>query len=293
VITRVVAFDEIDSTNAEARRRAEKGETGPLWLTAGVQTAGRGRRGRVWETASGNLAATYLFTTSKPPAEAAQVSFVAALVAHDLAFHCAGADPLPLARGESLPPEGEDGLGADSTFASSSPSGGSDSRQRAVGGLHRPPSITLKWPNDLLIDGRKAGGILVESGQGAAGLWVAVGIGINLAVAPEPAPDAAIVPTSFRVEGVEPPTLIDALSILDAAFQHWLTVWDTHGFSAIAAAWTHRAHGLGQICTARLPAETVIGTAEGLDPDGALRLRLDDGTVRRITAGDVFFSGAA
>ena len=293
MITPVVAFDEIDSTNAEARRRAEAGETGPLWLTAGVQTAGRGRRGRVWETVTGNLAATFLFTTRKPPAEAAQVSFVAALAAWELAFRCGGVDPLPLARGESLPPEGEDGFSADATLPSSSPSGGSDSRQRAEGGQRTSPTITLKWPNDLLIDGRKAGGILVESGQAAAGLWVAVGIGINLTVAPEPAPDAAIVPTSFRAEGIEPPAPLDALASLDRAFRDWLSVWDTQGFPAIAAAWTARAHGLGQACTARLPAETVVGTAEGLDPDGALRLRLANGIIRRVTAGDVFFSGAS
>jgi BirA family biotin operon repressor/biotin-[acetyl-CoA-carboxylase] ligase len=251
VTTPVVVFDEIDSTNAEARRRAEAGETGPLWFTAGVQTAGRGRRGRVWETVTGNLAASYLFTTLKPPSEAAQVSFVAALAAWELADRLGAADTLP-----------------------------------------SPPSITVKWPNDLLINGRKASGILVESGQRADGLWVAVGIGINLAVAPEPAPDAAIVPTSFSAEGLEPPLPLDALSMLDRAFRDWLAVWNTDGFPAIAVAWTERAHGLGQSCTARLPAETVVGTAEGLDSDGALRLRLGDGTVRRITAGDVFFPGA-
>jgi BirA family biotin operon repressor/biotin-[acetyl-CoA-carboxylase] ligase len=252
VITPVVVFDEIDSTNAEARRRAEAGETGPLWFTAGVQTAGRGRRGRVWETVTGNLAATYLFTTRKPPAEAAQVSFVAALAAWDLAS-------------SSLPPKGREDYS---------------------------PTITLKWPNDLLINARKAGGILVESGQSVAGLWVAVGLGINLTIAPEPAPDAAIVPTSFRAEGIEPPPPLDALAVLDRAFRSWLDVWSSDGFPAIAAAWTARAHGLGQACAARLPAETVLGTAEGLDPDGALRLRLANGTIRRITAGDVFFTGA-
>ena len=147
----------------------------------------------------------------------------------------------------------------------------------------------MKWPNDLLLNGRKAGGILVESGRTARGLWVAVGIGINLKLAPDKAPDAAITPTSFRGEGVEPPTPSDALTRLDQALLHWLGVWTADGFPAIAAAWTERAHGLGQTCTARLPAETVVGVAEGLDGDGALRLRLPDGTVRRITAGDVFF----
>jgi BirA family biotin operon repressor/biotin-[acetyl-CoA-carboxylase] ligase len=61
------------------------------------------------------------------------------------------------------------------------------------------------------------------------------------------------------------------------------------GFPPIAAAWTERAHGIGERCLARLPSETLEGIAEGLDADGALRLRTPDGAVRRITAGDVFF----
>ena len=54
----ILVLEEIDSTNAEARRKAEASETGPLWITAARQTAGRGRRGRAWETGAGNLAAT-------------------------------------------------------------------------------------------------------------------------------------------------------------------------------------------------------------------------------------------
>ncbi len=245
--TPVVVFDEIDSTNAEARRRAEAGERGPLWITAARQTAGRGRRGRSWETERGNLAATYLFTTTKPAGEAAQVSFVAALAVHELATAIFPSDP---------------------------------AEQR---------NVTLKWPNDLLLNGRKASGILVESGTTKGQLWVAVGIGVNLVVAPEAAPDAAILPTSFRAEGCFAPPPREALEILDSAFRNWLAVWDEGGFPTIADAWRERAHGLGQACTARLAAESVIGVAEGLDGDGALRLRLADGTLRRITAGDVFF----
>ena len=293
MITPIVVFDEIDSTNAEARRRAEAGEAGPIWLTAAVQTAGRGRRGRVWETVTGNLAATYLFTTRKPPADAAQVSFVAALAAWELASTSLPRSGEGRDEARRSPGWGSQGSseisGVDPT---SPPPALRDSTLPIKGREDLAPSITVKWPNDLLINGRKASGILVESGQRADGLWVAVGIGINLTVAPEAAPDAAIVPTSFRAEGLEPPPPLEALSILDRAFRDWLTVWNNDGFPAIAAAWTIRAHGLGQSCTARLPNETVVGTAEGLDPDGALRLRLTDGAVRRITAGDVFFSGA-
>src|SRR5579862_4970989 len=79
-------FDELDSTNAEARRLAEAGESGPLWIAARRQTQGRGRRGRAWETAQGNLAATLLVSPDAPLAEAAQLSFVAAFAVRDMAL---------------------------------------------------------------------------------------------------------------------------------------------------------------------------------------------------------------
>jgi BirA family biotin operon repressor/biotin-[acetyl-CoA-carboxylase] ligase len=237
----IEALDEIDSTNAEARRRAETGEAGPLWITARVQTAGRGRRGRSWETGYGNLAATYLVRTGKPPGEAAQVSFVAALAVADLA---AAYVPASL--------------------------------------------VTLKWPNDPLIAGRKAAGILVESGpHPAGGLWLAVGCGVNLATPPE----AADRPATAFAEHIDaaPPKPAEALQVLAGSFERWRSLWERAGFPPIAQAWTAKAHGLGQPCTARLPNESIAGIAEGLDPDGALRLRTTAGAIRRITAGDVFF----
>ena len=239
----IESYLELDSTNAEARRRAEAGEVGPVWISAGVQTAGRGRRGRAWSTEPGNLAATLLTQTDRPPAEAAQLSFVAALAACDLADTCLG-----------------------------------------------PGAARLKWPNDVLVYGRKAVGILVESGARADGrLWLAVGIGVNLKHAPQDVdrPAAAFVD---HMAG-PPPDPLAALDVLALAFERWRSLWATQGFAPIAAGWSERAAGIGERCEARLPNRTVVGVAEGLDPDGALRLRLDDGTLERITAGDVFFGG--
>jgi BirA family biotin operon repressor/biotin-[acetyl-CoA-carboxylase] ligase len=237
----IVALEEVDSTNAEARRRVEVGEAGPLWITAGRQSAGRGRRGRAWETGSGNLAATYLFTTALRPAEAAQVSFVAALAVADLA----------------------------SAFVPAS-------------------IVSLKWPNDLMLAGRKGAGILVESGAAPGEpLWVAVGIGVNLATAPE-APERPATTFASHMRAPPPAPLV-ALEVLAEALERWRQKWERAGFEPIAEAWTQRAHGIGEHCVARLSDETVEGIAEGLDGDGALRLRTASGEVRRITAGDVFF----
>jgi BirA family biotin operon repressor/biotin-[acetyl-CoA-carboxylase] ligase len=239
----IETYPELDSTNAEARRRAEAGDTGPVWITATRQTAGRGRRGRGWSTGAGNLAATLLTTTDLPPAEAAQFSFVAALAAADLAETCLG-----------------------------------------------PGAAQLKWPNDVLVFGGKAVGILVESGARPDGrLWLAVGLGVNLAHAPTDVDRPA---TAFAEHmAAPPPSPAEALEVLALRFEVWRRLWAAKGFPPIATAWTARAHGLGARCEARLPNRTVVGLAEGLDPDGALRLRLDDGAIERITAGDVFFGG--
>ena len=235
-----VILDETDSTNAEARRRAMAGERGPLWIAARRQTAGRGRRGRSWDGGEGNLYATLLLTTDRPAAEAAQLSFVAALAVSDLA--------------------------------------------RAY---VDPAKVRVKWPNDLMIGDAKAAGILLESGPTAEGdLWVAVGIGVNLADAPDNVerPAARLADHAARV-----PDVAEALQGLAFAFSEWQAVWEARGFAAIAEAWTNRAYRLGEPAQARLANETVSGVAEGLDADGALSLRLNDGTVRKISAGDVFF----
>lgn len=76
-------FTSIDSTNLEARRLAERGEAGPLWLWADEQTGGRGRLGRGWVSEPGNLYATFLFAIAAGPQVAPQVSFAAALAVHD------------------------------------------------------------------------------------------------------------------------------------------------------------------------------------------------------------------
>ena len=80
---RLLTYDEIDSTNAEALRLMRQGERGPLWISAQRQSAGRGRRGRKWVSVPGNLHASLLLTEPGPPEHWPQLSFVAALAVHD------------------------------------------------------------------------------------------------------------------------------------------------------------------------------------------------------------------
>jgi BirA family transcriptional regulator, biotin operon repressor / biotin---[acetyl-CoA-carboxylase] ligase len=82
---RVLHFERIDSTNAEARRLSETGESGPLWIWSDEQTMGRGRLGRTWVSEPGNLYVSHLFQTAAPVEAAAQISFVAAIAVHHVA----------------------------------------------------------------------------------------------------------------------------------------------------------------------------------------------------------------
>lgn len=244
----ILRLDEVDSTNAEARRLAEAGRLAPVWITARRQTAGRGRRGRAWSSETGNLAATLLAVTRRPPAEAAQVTFVAALAAHDL-----------------------------------------------VAAFVDPDRVRIKWPNDVMVDGKKACGILLESGaHPAGGLWLAVGVGVNLAHAPDDVERPAVaVAQTLRADLAYAPPPEAALAVLAEAFDAWWDRWERYGFAPIRDAWAARAQGLGGPAVARLGHEAVEGTAEGLADDGSLRLRLADGTLRLISAGDVFFGEGA
>jgi BirA family biotin operon repressor/biotin-[acetyl-CoA-carboxylase] ligase len=148
--------------------------------------------------------------------------------------------------------------------------------------------IRYKWPNDVLLDGRKAAGILLEAVTGSGGgiSWLSIGIGINLAQYPQ---DAAWPATSLAAAGVEAPDPHAALEVLAARFADWLSRWRNEGFSPVKAAWLARAARMGEAIEVRLDKETLPGIFTALDESGALVLTLADGTVRLISAGDVFF----
>jgi BirA family biotin operon repressor/biotin-[acetyl-CoA-carboxylase] ligase len=231
-----IQHEALDSTNSEARRLAQAGEPGPVWITAARQSAGRGRRGRMWEAGQGNLAATLLLRPQAPASVIGQLSFAAALATAEMAAHFA---------------------------------------HYAV--------ITVKWPNDVLADGRKLAGILLEgnSNQG----WLAIGIGVNLVSFPRGTEFPA---TSLAELGIAAPSSSEALTVLAARVAHWYDVWMSQGFESVRTAWLARAQQLGAPIRARLPNETREGVFEGIDAAGALLLN-EQGRVRAIAAGEVFF----
>lgn len=233
-------LDVVDSTNEEARRMAAAGQRGPIWIRADRQTAGRGRRGRSWETPAGNLAATLLISPGKPASDCAQLSFAAAIAAQETVF-------------SFLPDAG----------------------------------VRVKWPNDVLANGKKIAGILLESAStGVVPEWLAIGVGINLAHHPEGTEFPA---TSLAALGAIAPAPALALTHLAASFAKWYEIWCAGGFSPLRDAWLARAAGLGARIRARLPDGDCWGIFEGIDQAGALVLREGQGKTRRIAAGEVFF----
>ena len=157
---------------------------------------------------------------------------------------------------------------------------------------YAPPSlVTIRWPNDVILAGEKVAGILVESGAHVAGgLWLAVGIGVNLAHAPSGVERPATALARHLSAGVAAPPFVEVgVRELAETFAVWMDRWETLGFQPVLDAWIARTPGLDGPAVARLGHETVEGRAEGVAPDGALRLRLPDGGLRLISAGDVFF----
>jgi len=146
--------------------------------------------------------------------------------------------------------------------------------------------LTLKWPNDVLCDGRKLAGILIEGDMiERRTLAVAIGMGVNCRLHPAQTNYPATDLTAVGVD-VAPESLFWALS---AAMVHRLAQWDRgDGFAAIRADWLERAAGIGGEVRVRLPDCELTGRSEALDAAGHLLLRLPDGALRAITAGDVF-----
>ena len=150
--------------------------------------------------------------------------------------------------------------------------------------LAQPRDLQLKWPNDVLLRGDKFCGILLER----EGHHAVVGIGVNLAAAPQ-VPDRTV--RSLADEGPAP---LQAAFATELAFRfdQELARWRQFGLGPTLVRWLAAAHPAGTPLTVHDPAgERIAGTFEGLDPDGALRLRLADGSARVIHAGDVTLEG--
>src|SRR6516225_5512342 len=150
----------------------------------------------------------------------------------------------------------------------------------------RPDGFSYKWPNDVLLRGRKLAGILLETelGEGEAPKFVVVGVGINLVSSPR---DTEFPATSMAEEDLGIVSPSGAIEGFASHFQAWEGCWRQEGFATIRAAWRARAIALGEPIRVRLEPATLHGRFIDIDQQGALLLE-NAGELRRVTAGEIF-----
>ena len=256
---RLHGYDSIGSTSTEAARAATSGDAGDVWFCALQQTEGRGRRGRAWQTAHGNLAASLLVVPDCDPSVSATLGFVAGVAMNRA---------LSLLLPDAVVKQGIDGA-----------DGQNGSR------------IALKWPNDVLADGAKLSGILLEAQKRPdGGLAVVIGMGVNVVAAPEGLPYPA---TSLRALGYD----ISAETVFAALSDAWvdtIEVWNSgRGIADILSLWREAAAGIGAEVAVQREGEVVRGVFETIDEAGRLIVRANDNRRIAITAGDVHFGATA
>ena len=255
---RLYGFDAVGSTSSEAADAARAGDVGDVWFAALQQTAGRGRRGRLWETPHGNLAASLLVVPAADPATAATLGFVAGVALHDALRRTAPG----IAAQTGI--DGATGQGA---------------------------RIALKWPNDILADGAKLAGILLEAIKRPDGSHaVVIGFGVNVVAAPEglpyPATSLAALCSSLTAEPL--------FAALSDSWVDAIEVWDSgRGVAEILGQWREAAAGIGAQVAVSRDGDVVRGIFETIDETGRLIVRANDNSRIAITAGDVHFGVTA
>jgi len=150
-------------------------------------------------------------------------------------------------------------------------------------------ALAVKWPNDVLLNGGKVAGILLEStGRGGVIEWLSVGVGVNLMSVPDDVGAVDFPPVSLVGEGGEACDADEFLSLLASNFATEERLFQEFGFGHIREKWLRRAARLGEVITARTAKGEVSGTFETVDLAGHLVLMTPKGRVT-IPAADVYF----
>lgn len=226
-------FKEVGSTNDKIREYCQS-EGQCVVVRADTQTAGRGRWGRSWQSAAGNLffSAAFEFDIK----EAGKLAFICSL-----------------------------------------------SLLQALKKIAPSADILLKWPNDVLLNGAKVSGILLEKGEGN---YIIAGIGVNVAVAPK-VENAVYKITSLSDAAIKT-TAPELMLLFMESFSQNLSLLQTKGFAVLRTEWLKYAKNLGKEIIVRQNGKEWKGVFAGIDEDAVLLMQTPAG-VRKILAGDVFF----
>lgn len=226
-------FKEVGSTNDKIREYCQT-EGQCVVVRADIQTAGRGRWGRSWQSAAGNLffSAAFEFDIK----EAGKLAFICSL-----------------------------------------------SLLQALKKIAPSADILLKWPNDVLLNGAKVSGILLEKGEGN---YIIAGIGVNVAVAPKV--ENAVYKITSLADAAIKTTAPELMLLFMESFSQNLSLLQTKGFAVLRTEWLKYAKNLGKEIIVRQNGKEWKGVFAGIDEDAVLLMQTPAG-VRKILAGDVFF----
>ena len=238
---RLAVHPSLPSTSDLCAARAEAGEPEGLAVMALRQTAGRGSRGRQWESPEGNL---YISVLLRPPGTLADGGGWALIAA--------------LAMIEAV-----------------------------SGFVPDPTRLALKWPNDVLLDGRKLAGVRLDAQARPDGTfdWLVMGCGINLAHAPDlPGRQVACL-----ADAAPPPPTSEAAKALLDRLAHWRGVCLAKGLGPVRAAWLARAQPVGTKLQLSYNGQVIGGSFAGLADDGGLLLATG-GRVEAFSTGELLLS---
>jgi len=242
----LLIFDQIDSSNAEAKRMIKAGVNEDFVIWANSQTQGRGRNDRVWVSEEGNLYLSLLLNPQANYNDLAQLSFIAALAVQDAIQNLAKEYDINL-------------------------------------------NMSLKWPNDVMVDDSKIAGILLESLHYTRYKYPAliVGIGLNVNICPV-IEDRKI--TSLKKLGFPDLEIGIILDKIVSIFDKYYCRWQQEGFIKFRKQWLRRAYKINHVITVASGKNRISGIFKDIDFNGAIRIRLAGGQICALSAGEVFFN---
>lgn len=226
----LLIFDRIDSTNNEAIRLLKAGVKGNFVIISRLQTQGKGRKKKFWQSISGNMHASILLSPELPLGRLTELSFLTAVAVHDAIIEC--------------------------TCDCKAPSN----------------DVTLKWPNDVLINGKKIAGILLESMKVDNRNYVIIGMGVNTHFMPNLADRET---TSLLNEGIILKNSDSFLSKVMDKFHYYYSKWQKgESFAIIRNEWMSHAYRLGERVSFNDGRQVISGIFRGISQSGAIEIEL-------------------
>ncbi|ARD86750.1 biotin--[acetyl-CoA-carboxylase] ligase [Rickettsia bellii] len=260
---KLFVFDELDSTNLEAIRIAKSNKPDRDYIIlAKSQTKGRGRSGKNWQSTLGNLHVSLLIKPNKELELLPQLSFVTALAVYDSMVHVIPWLDHGIQKINEIP----------------------------IQACGMTPlvlkKIQLKWPNDVLVGGKKISGILLESVKVEDAYYLIIGVGINITYHPIniDQPTTSLVAEELPI--ITPQALLE---ILIENFEKYYQIWEKNGFSFIRGTWLKHAYKLHENISVKYQNNIVTGTFQGIDSIGRIILQLPSKKILSFSTAELSF----